>query len=99
MSGLGVNQCSTNTELIKYCANPPHECILGGIPYGNKVVQISSQAVVKFGVGVTKAEADNQVTAYEVVDPQVVRIPKSTDTSQTMNIEDTSSWILWRARS
>jgi hypothetical protein len=69
MSRSGVNEYSTETELIKYCANPPHECILGGAPYGNKIVQISSQAVVKFGVGVTEAEAINQSKAYELVDP------------------------------
>jgi hypothetical protein len=64
-----VNEYSTERELIKHCANPPHECILGGAPYGNKIVQISSQAVVKFGVGVTEAEAINQSKAYELVDP------------------------------
>jgi hypothetical protein len=76
MSRSGVNEYSTERELIEYCANPPRECILGGAPYGNKVVQISSQAVVKFGVGVTEAEAVNQSKAYELIDPQVVRIPK-----------------------
>lgn len=76
MSRSGVNQYSTDTELIKYCANPPRGCYLGGSPYGNKVVRISSQAVVKFGVGVTEAEAINQSKAYELVDPRVVRIPK-----------------------
>lgn len=71
-----MDQHSTNMELIKYCANPPPESILGGAPFGNKVVRISDQAVVKFGVGVTKAEAVNQIEVYKLVDPEVVRIPK-----------------------
>jgi Phosphotransferase enzyme family len=72
----GVNEYSTEQDLIEYCANPPHDCILGGAPYGNKVVQISSKTVIKFGVGVTEAEAVNQSKAYELLDPKVVRIPK-----------------------
>lgn len=76
MSRSGVNEYSTKAELIKFCVSPPQECILGGAPYGNKVVQISGQAVIKFGVGVREAEAVNQSKAYELVDPQVVRIPK-----------------------
>ncbi len=76
MSRSGVDEYSTKRELIEYCANPPHNCILGGAPYGNTVVQISSQTVIKFGVGVTEAEAVNQSKAYALVDPQIVRIPK-----------------------
>ena len=72
----GVNHYSMNTDLIRYCANPPQECILGDVPYGIKVVLISRQAVVKYGIGVTNAEAVNQSMAYELADPQVVRIPK-----------------------
>lgn len=72
----GVNEHSTKTDLIEYCTSPPHRCVLSGVPYGNTVVQISSQAVIKFGVGVTEAEYVNQSKAYELVDPQIVRIPE-----------------------
>jgi Phosphotransferase enzyme family len=72
----GMNEYSTNMELIEFCANPPQECVLGGIPYGNRVVLISSRALVKFGMGLTEDEAINQSKAYELVDPQIVRIPK-----------------------
>lgn len=76
MSRSNVDQDSTDIELIKYCADPPPGSIIGGALYGNNVVQISAQIVIKFGVGVTKTEAINQVEVYKLVDPQIVRIPK-----------------------
>ncbi|KAI9888493.1 MAG: hypothetical protein M1814_006884 [Vezdaea aestivalis] len=66
----------TDAELFAFCAHPPEECILCNAPYGNKVIRISSQAVVKFGVGVTRIEAENQSKVYELVDHRIVRIPK-----------------------
>ncbi|MCJ1345566.1 hypothetical protein MMC31_003773 [Peltigera leucophlebia] len=73
MPGSNVDRCIAT---VTPSANPPPESILEGAPYGNKVVKISDQAVIKFGVGVTEAEAVNQSEVYELVDPQVVRIPK-----------------------
>lgn len=76
MSSSSVNERSPTEELIKYCANPPPDRILGGAPYGNKVIKISSQAAIKFGFGVREAESINQSKVYELVDPHVVRVPK-----------------------
>ena len=76
MSNSSFDQHSTDMELINYCINPPREHILYDAPYGNKIIKISDQIVVKFGVGVTKAEALNQSKAYELVDPRIVRVPK-----------------------
>lgn len=76
MSRPEVNRYSTAAELTEYCANPPPECVLCVSPYGNKVVRISSQAVIRFGIGVTETEAINQSKAYVLVDPHIVSIPK-----------------------
>ena len=85
-----MNQYSTDMELIKYCANPPPEKLLGGALCGNKIVQISDQIVIKFGLKVTNAEAVNQSAVYNLVDPQIVRVPKVYRYFQTMKIEDIS---------
>lgn len=71
-----MNESLTKRELINYCANPLHNCVVGSTPYSNTVVRISSQAVIKFGVRVRKAEAINQLKACTLVDPQIVCIPK-----------------------
>lgn len=76
MSGPNIDENSPEIELISYCMNPLPDSILGGTPYGNKVIKVSSQAVIKFGFGVTEAEAFNQSGVHKLVDPQVVRIPK-----------------------
>jgi hypothetical protein len=75
-SGSSINEHSTEDELIAYCANPPAERVIGGIPYGHKVVRISKQAVIKFGYGISQTEAVNQSKAYELLDSRVVRVPE-----------------------
>jgi len=39
-------------------------------------VRILGHVVVKFGIGVTKDEAENQKGVYKVVDHGIVRIPR-----------------------
>lgn len=73
---LGLHHdTATNEELIALCFSLARE-VLGGAPYGNIVIKISDQAVVKFGVGVKEEEANNQRRAYELLNPSVVRIPR-----------------------
>ncbi|KAL1613567.1 hypothetical protein SLS56_012253 [Neofusicoccum ribis] len=50
--------------------------IVSEVEGGLSVVRISDDAVVKFGFGVSQAEADNQKRAYELVDPTIARIPR-----------------------
>ena len=76
MSKFRLDETSQDEELITCCLKPPHECILGGAPYGNKVIKISPRTAIKFGFGVTEMEAINQSNVYELVDPPVVGIPK-----------------------
>jgi hypothetical protein len=76
MSVLQLHRNSPAEKLIAYCASPPSDQVLGGLPYGNKVVKLSDGTAVKFGIGVTKDEAENQSQAHDLVDPRVVRIPR-----------------------
>jgi serine/threonine protein kinase len=71
-----LHEHSPEDQIIAYCANPPPESVLAGAEGSNKVVRLSQNAVVKFGIGVTADEANNQREAYKVVDQAVVRIPQ-----------------------
>ncbi|OKP09477.1 hypothetical protein PENSUB_5173 [Penicillium subrubescens] len=44
--------------------------------YGNRIIKISDDQVVKWGPDVTKEEAENQRIAYELVDNRIVHIPR-----------------------
>lgn len=68
---------ATIDALVAVCSSA--SCTtLGGAPYGSgrRVVKISEQAVIKFGIGVTESEANNQRGAYQLLDPSIVRVPQ-----------------------
>ena len=69
-----AHDTATNGQLIALCSNPNRE-VLGGAPYGNEVIKISDQAVIKFGLGVQEGEAENQIRAYSLLNPHTVRVP------------------------
>jgi hypothetical protein len=76
MSSSNLCEHSSESDLIAYYANPQVNHVLGGTPSGNKGVRISSLAVIKFGIGVTRDEADNQAKAYELVNHEIIRMPQ-----------------------
>lgn len=45
-------------------------------PYGNSVLQLDPEKVVKYGFGVSRAEAENQASISLIVDQEIVRVPK-----------------------
>jgi hypothetical protein len=63
-----LDKLSPNEEIVACCANPTTHSVLSRAGYPNKVVRISDQALDKFGVGITREDADNQRTAYETAD-------------------------------
>ncbi len=68
---------ATIDALVAVCSSA--SCIiLGGAPDGSgrRIVKISEQVVVKFGIGVTESEANNQKEAYLLLDPGIVRVPQ-----------------------
>jgi aminoglycoside phosphotransferase (APT) family kinase protein len=70
-----VSHESSDDELIAYCLSPSARQV-GGSTYGNLVVRVSEIAVIKFGMGLSKDEAENQERAYSLVDPNIVRVPR-----------------------
>lgn len=66
-------------EIIDRCDKAgPHD-IVSHMPYGNSVVKLSDTVAVKFGNGVTKYEAYSQEKAYQMLDHDIVRVPKVYD--------------------
>ncbi|QDS73729.1 hypothetical protein FKW77_004370 [Venturia effusa] len=67
---------ATDDELIMLCHTDACRLLSGNLA-GNRVVQISTVAVIKFGIGVTKEEFANQYIAYQQLDPTIVRVPRA----------------------
>ena len=68
---------ASNEDIIRYCqASTNRTQIIGGSTYGNNVLKLSDQAVIKFGLGVTSDEAANQEFAYEHLDKGIVSVPR-----------------------
>ena len=67
---------ATIDALVAICSSPSCE-ILGEILEGSgrRVVKISEQAVIKFGIRITESEANNQIGAYLLLEPSIVRVP------------------------
>jgi len=64
----------SNSEIVQQCLDPDRQ-LVGGSLYGNFLVKISDEVVVKFGRGVSLEEAINQKKAFELLDSNIVRVP------------------------
>jgi hypothetical protein len=60
-------------DIIDLCKSTPH---FAGNEYGNQLVRISEDLVVKFGLGVRRQEADSQIYARRFVDNTKLYIPE-----------------------
>ena len=69
---------ATVDALVAFCSSPSCERLGEGydIVCGRKIVKVSEQAVIKFGIGVTETEAYNQRGAYHLLDSSIVRVPR-----------------------
>lgn len=65
----------SDSEIVRRCLDPNRQ-VVGGVMYGNRVVKLSEEIVVKFGRGVTVEEVDNQRKALELLDRNIVRVPQ-----------------------
>ncbi|KAH6696535.1 kinase-like domain-containing protein [Leptodontidium sp. MPI-SDFR-AT-0119] len=72
------NSSLSSSDIIQRCHHPDRE-IIGGLLHGNLVIKLSEELVVKFGHGVSVEEADNQRTAFEILDSSIVRVPRVVD--------------------
>ena len=66
----------TNDQIIALCSSPDR-ILIGGLLGGNRVVKLSEDVVVKFGMGVKAEEAENQRKAYDLLNPAIVRVPRT----------------------
>ena len=66
---------ASQEELIDACKLGKYS-IIGGCKYGNLVVRISENAVVKYGTGTKASEAAPQAYVHKHVDSSVFRVPK-----------------------
>lgn len=66
---------ATINTLIALCSSASCQ-ILSRTSYGSgkRIVKISEQVVIKFGIGVTESEANNQRRTYLLFDSKVVRV-------------------------
>ena len=69
------DEIMTDDKVVVLCSSPTRELIYGKCG-SNRVVKISDQAVVKFGVEVREKEARNQREAYNLLDRDIVCIPR-----------------------
>ncbi|KAF2421523.1 hypothetical protein EJ08DRAFT_653365 [Tothia fuscella] len=60
-------------DIVQICQDKPP---FAGSPHGNRLVEISEDVVVKFGLGVRKQEAENQIYAHQHVDSAILYIPQ-----------------------
>ncbi|KAH6710813.1 hypothetical protein BKA61DRAFT_658652 [Leptodontidium sp. MPI-SDFR-AT-0119] len=65
----------SNSDIVQRCQQPDRE-IIGGLLHGNLVIKLSDDLVVKFGLGVSVEEVENQRTAFELLDSSIVRVTR-----------------------
>ena len=68
---------ATVDAIVAFCWSASCK-LIGEAPgtWGRKVVKVSEQEVIKFGIGVTESEANNQRGAYSLLNPSIVRVPQ-----------------------
>jgi hypothetical protein len=66
-----------NRKLIAYCANPPVSQILKDIPYGNKVIRLSDDEIIKFDINITGGKNRELKRTINLVDNNIVRAPRA----------------------
>jgi hypothetical protein len=76
MDSSQLHLTATDNELIILCHNESCK-LLSGNPTSNRIVQISTVAIIKFGVGVTVEEFANQRTARQRLNPAIVQVPQA----------------------
>lgn len=56
----------SNSDIVQRCLDPERH-IVGGTPHGILVIRLSEDFVVKFGLGISVEEVDNQRRAFELL--------------------------------
>ncbi|KFY61772.1 hypothetical protein V496_04898 [Pseudogymnoascus sp. VKM F-4515 (FW-2607)] len=68
---------TSQESLISICQSVEEERgLIGGLKDGDRVIKLSDEITVKYGYGVTPAEAATQEFAYQNVDRSIIRVPR-----------------------
>lgn len=68
---------ATDDEIVQHCSRSNvNRNVISEIEGGLSVIKISENAVIKYGMGVTRFEAYNQQRAYETLSPAIIRVPQ-----------------------
>jgi serine/threonine protein kinase len=63
--------------VVTLCLHSPQSTCLWDVPGGNRVIRIpNSNLVVKFGRGVTQAEAQTQEEVSKIIDSSIIHVPQ-----------------------
>ena len=74
--GIDVHS-ATIDALVAFCSKPSCRTLDAASSISSRrIIKASEQAVIKFGVGVTESEANNQKGAYALLDSSIVRVPR-----------------------
>ena len=65
----------TEDELVAFSRDPKRETLHALQGSGRRVVKVSDQKVMKFGLGIREEEAEMQKLAGRVIDPLILRVP------------------------
>jgi hypothetical protein len=84
-----ATQSLPDKDIIHFCATYSPSDVISGVQQGNLVLRLTSDTVVKFGLGITYHEAENQIQAYQLINPRVARVPRVHRFFQDQGVEAT----------
>ncbi len=68
---------ATENDIIRHCSRDnPDRIVVSQVSGGGSVIRIFPDTVVKRSYGMTEYDAINQMKAYELIDPTIVRVPR-----------------------
>ncbi|KAH8423661.1 uncharacterized protein LDX57_001420 [Aspergillus melleus] len=67
----------SDSELISFCLDGPPGRIIGGRDGGARVVRVSEDTAIKFGIGISEYGFLNHQRAYDLVDQTHMQIPRA----------------------
>ena len=68
--------CFSNAEIIQLCEEATPDLLFGDPLSDNKILKLNNELAVKFGFLLCESEARNQIRAHELLNPDIVRVPK-----------------------
>ena len=68
---------ATEHDFFQFCSHlNPTRTVISELEGGLSIIKVSSDVVIKCGVGVSQQEADNQQKAFHLIDQTIIRVPR-----------------------